>query len=649
MRRVALGRPVRGFRPGAPGTKSVRIRVALPLLASDALSSVAYAPDEILLTLAAAGLAGMAVGPWVGLAIAAVMAVVIASYRQTIRAYPGGGGDYTVARTNLGPLAGATVGGAMMVDSVLTVAVSVSSGAQYFAAIIPPLEHHALPLAVALVAVLMAVSLRGVKALAPTVVVAVYAFMAALGVTALVGGVQFVTGTLHDAATAGLTVVPASGFEAGLTGIGGAFLVLRAFSSGAVALTGVQTISTGVPMFRRPKARNAARSLTFLGIACAVLLVGVLVMANRMGVRFVDNPATGLLRDGKPVGPGFHQEPVLAQIVEAIYQSWTPVAVAVIALVGLLLILAASTAFRWVPALMSLLAHDEFLPKQFYRRGDRRVAAHGIITLGIAAMVLIVLFDAKVTRLIQLYIVGVFISFTLSQLGMIRHWNALIPLAETPKERRRMVMSRLVNAVGLALTSVTLVIVVVTKFTHGAWITVVAVGLAVWAMAGVHGHYRKVTAELDVSPGDRSLLALPSRVHAIVLVSSMNRSTARAVAYARATRPSSIEALTVAVDQRRVRQLRKDWDAADVPITLRIMDSPSREITVPLVQYITEMRRRSPRDLVMLYIPEKVVGHWWERWLHNRSAARLTSRLRHVPGVVIASVPWQLNSSEVTT
>ncbi|MDR3359474.1 MAG: APC family permease, partial [Bifidobacteriaceae bacterium] len=611
--RLVLGKPTREFAPRLK-PRALPIRQALPLLAPDALSSVAYAPDEILLTLAAAGLVGLTMSPWVGLAIAAVMAVVLASYRQTIKAYPQGGGDYTVAKENLGLAAGGLVGGAAMVDSLLTVAVSVSAGAQYFAAVAPGLEGHAKTLAVALVVVITVASLRGVKALDNTVILAVYAFIGALGLTALVGGVEAIVGTLPKGPTADLEVIPQAGYESGLTALAAAFLALRAFSSGAVALTGVQTIATGVQTFRDPKERSAARSLTLLGVACAGLLVGVLVLARIIGAVFVADPATQLRRSsGAPLGADFHQEPILAQIADTVFAEARPVAMVVTALVGLLLILAASTAFRWVPALMSMLAQDEFMPKQFYRRSDRRVAAHGIVTLGVGSAALIWLMGASVTRLVQLYIVGVFLSFTISQLGMLRHWNARLPLAKTPAERRGMAASRAVNAFGLVFTAVALVIVVVTKFAHGAWISLGLVGGAFWFMISVRRHYRRVARELKIRPGDRTDLGLPSRVHGIVLVSAMDRATARTVAYARATRPTSLEAVSVAVDLARVWELRRGWDRANVPVTLRILDSPSREITRPLIDYIAARRRRSPRDLIMLYIPEKVVRHWWER------------------------------------
>jgi amino acid transporter len=641
--RLILGRPTREFAPRARPV-IYRIRHALPLLAPDALSSVAYAPDEILLTLAAGGVVALTLSPWVGLAIAAVMAVVVTSYRQTVKEYPEGGGDYTVAKENLGLRAGGLVGGAAMVDSLLTVAVSVSCGAQYFGAIVPALEDHAKVVAVALVALITLMALWGIKALDQTVIYAVYLFLGALVLLGVAGGIGHLNSTLGKSPAAAFEVVPTAPYAAGLTTLGAAFLLVRAFSSGAVALTGVQTISTGVASFREPKPRNAARSLTFLGIMCGGLLIGILLLAQRVGAVFVANPTTELAYpSGQLVGPEYHQEPILAQIAAAVFHDSWPVFIIVTALVGFLLVLAATTAFRWVPALMSMLAQDEFLPKQFSRRADRRVAAHGIITLGIGSAALIWLMNASVTRLIQLYIVGVFLSFTISQLGMLKHWNGKLPLAKTAPERRRIRSSRAVNALGLALTAIALVIVVVTKFIYGAWISLGLVGAAFWVMLAIRRHYRRVADELKLPREGREALGLPSRVHAIVLVSAMNRATARAVAYARASNPDTLEALTVAVDMARVWDLRRGWVRADLPVTLRVLDSPGREITRPLIDHIADLRTRAPRDVVILYIPEKVVRHWWERFLHNRSAARLTSKLRHIPGVVVASVPWQLD------
>ena len=591
------------------------------MLAPDALSSVAYAPDEILLMLGAGGLGVLAAGPWVGLAIVGLMAVVIASYRQTIKAYPRGG-DYQVARTNLGPMAGVTVGGAMMVDALLTVAVSVSAGAHYLAAVFPSLNPHVMKLAMGLVVLLTLAALRGAKLIAPVVISAVYVFLGVLGVTALVGGIRWLMGNLPAAVSAdALASQPATA----LTALAWAGLAMRAFASGAVALTGVQSVSQGMYIFREPKQKAATRSLAVLGIGCSGMLLGVLVLAQHIGV------ASG------------EAEPVLAQILRSVFSGAGLLFAAGTVMVALLLVVAAGSAFRWVPVLMSMLAHDAYLPKQFYRRGDRRVAAHGIVTLSFGSLALIWLFDASISRLIYLYIIGVFTSFTLSQLGMIRHWNSQLRLTKTAGERRRLMLARVISGIGFISTTATAVIVVVTKFTHGAWLSLGLVAAAVTLMAAVHRHYVRVARELMPPQDDPTVNALPSRVHAIVLVSVVSKATARAIAYARATRPAKLEALTVGIDQRRLSQLRRDWDKAGLPVKLRVMDAPTGELTRPVIDYITEARRRAPRDLVVLYLPEKVVRHWWERLLHNRSAARLTTRLKDVPGVVIASVPWQLD------
>ncbi|MDR1799653.1 MAG: APC family permease [Bifidobacteriaceae bacterium] len=640
LKRLVMGRPGRTVPAGQP--RSVRMRYALPMLAPDALSSVAYAPDEILLTLAAAGLAGRLASPWVGVGIVAVLAVVIASYRQTVKAYPDGGGDYSVVRANFGPWAAGLVGAAMMVEALLTVAVSICSGALYLAAIVPALGDHTMVLGVALTWVVALVVLRATRVVGRVVVVAVYAFLGVLAVMLAVGVIEWAFGALPLAESAGFQAVPRAALTGGLASVAGAYLLARAFSTGAVAVTGVQTIATGVPMFREPVSRNAARSLTFLGLLCGGLLLPVLWLAREAGVRYVDNPDRDLVTaTGGAIPEDYLQRPVLVQIADSVFHSWTPIVVLVSALVGGLLILAASAAFRWLPQVLSLVAHDELFPKQFYRRSDRRVAAHGIITVAAGSTALIVIMGASLTRLIQLYVVGAFLSFTLGQLGMIRHWTAARALAQTKAERRHIWWSRAINAVGLALTTITLVIVVVTKLTHGAWITLGLVAGIFAAMLAIRRHYREVDQAVAIESG-QATATLPSRVHAIVLVSAMTRATARALAYARATRPSTLEALNVAIDRAGCRDLWRAWDRLNVPVTLRILDAPAREITRPLVDYIERLRLVAPHDLVVLYIPEKVVAHWWQQWLHNRSAERLTSRLRHVPGVVVTSVPWQL-------
>ena len=644
-KRLVLGRPVRSERLGS---SLLPKRIALPVFSADALSSVAYAPDEILLTLAVAGLSAVLISPWVGLAVVVVLAVVVLSYRRNVHAYPGGGGDYEVATVNLGPRAGVGVASALLVDYVLTVAVSISSGAQYAASALPGLRGHEATVAIVLIVLLTLANLRGVRESGRAFAVPVYLFMAALGLLVLVGSVRWATGTLGLSESAGYEVVPMSAYENGLTGLGGALLVLRAFASGSAALTGVEAISNGVPSFREPKSRNAARTLALLGGISITLLGSILLLAHATQVHVVEDPETQLRLDGEPVGADHMQHPVIGQLASVIFDGVPALYYVVVAVTGLILLLAANTAFNGFPVLGSVLAKDGYLPRQLHTRGDRLAFSNGILTLAAGAIVLVWAFDAQVTRLIQLYIVGVFVSFTFSQLGMVRHWTRALRTEHVPHLRRRMRRDRVVNSVGFALTGTVLVVVLVTKFLHGAWIAVLAMAAVFVVMRAVRRHYDLVSAELALGDDPAVSRALPSRVHAIVLVSRLHKPTMRAVAYARASRPSVIEAVTVGVDPEEAARLAAEWDALDLPVPLRILSSPFREITRPVLGYVRSVRRRSPRDLVVVYIPEYVVGHWWEQLLHNQSALRLKSRLLFTPGVVVASVPWQLTSSQRT-
>jgi amino acid transporter len=639
LKRLLVGRPVRSERLGETLLPK---RIALPVFASDALSSVAYAPDEIFLTLAAAGLTSYALSPVIGISVAFVMLIVVASYRQNVHAYPSGGGDYEVATVNLGPTAGITVASALLVDYVLTVAVSISSGAQYAATAMPFLRGHEALFAVIVVVLLTTVNLRGVRESGTAFAIPTYVFMAAiLGMSAW-GFLRYFLGNLPAAESANLTLLPEPTYNQGLVGLAGGFLLLRAFSSGCAALTGVEAISNGVPAFKTPKSKNAANTLALLGGIAVTMLLSIIVLARLMHVRFAELPAEQLQLDGKSVGADYVQNPVIGQIARALFSGFPPAFYLVAAATGLILVLAANTAFNGFPVLGSILARDDLLPRQLHTRGDRLAYSNGIIVLAAAASVLILVFDAEVTRLIQLYIVGVFISFTLSQTGMVRHWTRLLRTETDPAARARMMRSRVINAIGLTITGAVLVVVLITKFVRGAYLALLFMALLFLLMQAIRRHYRKVRMELEEEKKGR---ILPSRVHSIVLVSKVHKPTMRALAYARASRPSVLEAVTVTVDPEETRKLQEEWERMDIPVPLRALDSPYREITRPVLNYVRSIRRESPRDLIVVYIPEYVVGHWWEQLLHNQSALRLKGSLHYVPGVMVASVPWQLRSS----
>ena len=640
-KRILVGRKLRSTQLGETLLPK---RIALPVFASDALSSVAYAPDEIFLTLSIAGLAALAISWKVAIVVAVVLIVVVLSYRQNVHAYPSGGGDYEVANTNLGATAGLTVASALLVDYVLTVAVSISSAAQYAASAIPALAGHQAEAAVIAVLFLTTMNLRGVRESGTAFAIPTYVFMFTILGMAAWGFGRMLFGHLPDASSSTLDLHAEGKFAAGAGTLAMGFLVLRAFSSGCAALTGVEAISNGVPAFKKPKSRNAATTLALLGTISITMVLSVVSLANVMHVRFAEDPATQLLRDGVPVGDSFHQDPIIGQLAKGIFDHFSAGFYLVAASTGVILVLAANTAFNGFPVLGSILARDGYLPRQLHTRGDRLAFSNGIIILAGFAIVLIVSFNAEVTRLIQLYIVGVFVSFTISQTGMVRHWTRHLRTESDPARRRHMVRSRVINAVGLTCTGLVLVVVLLTKFLLGAYIAIIAMAVLFLLMKGIHRHYATVGREMAVDEAER--LTLPSRVHSIVLVSKLHRPTLRALAFAKAARPYTLAAVTVDVDADESDALQAEWDRRDIPVPLKRLASPYREITRPILQYVRDIRRQSPRDVVMVYIPEYVVGHWWEHFLHNQSALRLKGRLLFTPGVMVTSVPYQLLSSQ---
>jgi amino acid transporter len=600
-------------------------KIALPVFASDALSSVAYATQEILLVLSLGGIALLHYAPWIGLGVGLLMLVVVASYRQNVHAYPSGGGDYEVATTNLGPKVGLTVASALMVDYTLTVAVSVSAGVANLASAFPSLNPHVAVISVIVVAVIAVINLRGVRESGTAFAIPTYLFIGVVGLLIVWGLSKVASGHAPVAESAHL-VIPPAGQYAGLALV---FLILKAFASGCTALTGVEAISNGVPAFRPPKSKNAATTLALLGIISVAMFAGVTALALISHVHELPTDLT--------------QRTVIAQIGRAVFGSSSPFFYLLQLVTALILVLAANTAFNGFPVLASILAKDGYLPRQLHNRGDRLAYSNGILLLSGFAILLIIIFNASPTRLIQLYIIGVFVSFVCSQTGMIRHWNRLLRGVTDPAVRRQMYRSRTINTIGASVTAVVLVIVLVFKFLSGAWIVVLAMP-AIWlTMRGISRHYAKVAVELT-PPVDQPV-TLPSSNRAIVLVSKLHLPTLRAVAYARATQPSQLEAVTVSVDPNDAARLREEWERADIPVPLTIVASPFRDITGPVVAYVSRLRRESPRDVVTVFIPEYVVGRWWEQVLHNQSALRLKARLLLLPGVIVASVPYQLNSA----
>lgn len=637
-KRLLVGRKLRSTQLGETLLPK---RIALPVFASDALSSVSYAPDEILLTLSLAGLVAYSYSWKIALLVAVVMLVVVASYRQNVHAYPSGGGDYEVATVNLGPNAGLTVGSALLVDYVLTVAVSISSGVANAKSVFPMIDTHEALVASIAAVVLMSLNLRGVRESGTLFAIPTYCFMA--GILVMIGWGLFrilVLGDTIQAHSAQYGIEADPNYEpfAGLVMVA---LLARAFSSGCAALTGVEAISNGVPAFRKPKSKNAATTLLLLGLISVTMLMGVITLARLTGLKLIDAGRSHYTLDGVRVD--VVEETAIGQLARAIFTGFPPAFYFVVFATMLILFLAANTAFNGFPVLGSILARDGYLPRQLHTRGDRLAYSNGIVLLALFAIVLIVAFDAEVTRLIQLYVVGVFVSFTVSQLGMLRHWTRLLKTEIRPAVRRQMLRSRVINGIGLTMTGTVLIIVLVSKFTQGAYIAIIAMAVLFVMMKGIRRHYRRVSAETALAEGEER--TLPSRVHAVVLVSKLHKPTARALAFAKAARPSTLEALTVAVDPDETARLVEQWEEAGIDIPLKVIASPYREVTNPILDYVKNLRKESPRDVVTVYIPEYVVGRWWEQILHNQSALRLKGRLLFTPGVMVTSVPYLLSSS----
>ncbi|OBK16524.1 APC family permease [Mycobacterium asiaticum] len=633
-RRLLIGRP---FRSDRLSHTLLPKRIALPVFASDALSSVAYAPEEIFLMLSVGGLAAYTLAPWIGLAVAAVMLVVVASYRQNVHAYPSGGGDYEVVTTNLGANAGLTVASALMVDYVLTVAVSTASAMSNIGSAVPFVAHHKVWFCVAAILLVTALNLRGVRESGLAFAIPTYAFI--IGVAGMLGWGLFRIFVLGNPLQAESAKYHMHSEHGKIVGFALVFLMARAFSSGCAALTGVEAISNGVPAFEKPKSKNAATTLLMLGAIAVTLLMGIIVLAKKTGVQLVSDPAQ---LPGAPL-----QKTLVTQLAQVVFGNFHIGFVLITAVTALILVLAANTAFNGFPVLGSVLAQHSYLPRQLHTRGDRLAFSNGIGFLSFSALLAIVAFRAELSALIQLYIVGVFISFTLSQIGMVRHWTRLLRTETDPAARRRMVRSRVVNTIGFIATGAVLLVVMITKFLAGAWIAVVTMALLFGLMKLIRRHYDGVSRELAEQAAEHGdEIVLPSRNHAVVLVSKLHLPTLRALAYARATRPDVLEAVTVSVDEGETRDLQHQWEESDISVPLKVIASPYREITRPILDYVKRVSKESPRTVVTVFIPEYVVGRWWEQLLHNQSALRLKGRLLFMPGVMVTSVPWQLTSSE---
>jgi amino acid transporter len=593
---------------------------ALPIFASDALSSSAYATEEILLVLVLAGTGALSYSMPIAAVIVLLLAIVTISYRQTIKAYPNGGGAYIVAHENLGRMPGLAAAGALMVDYVLTVAVSVAAGVAAITSAFPEAHDFRVPIALAVVAIFTLGNLRGVRESGTIFAAPTYFFILMMGSMIVIGFIRVLIGDapgslLHEApphetvaATQGLTL----------------FLILRAFSSGSAALTGVEAISNGVPAFKPPESENARKTLATMACILAFLVLGITFISSRFGVVVTEEST----------------ETVVSILGEEVFGGKNAVYFAYQAATALVLFLAANTAYADFPRLSAILATDRFMPRQFTFRGDRLAFSHGILVLAASAGLLLVIFGAEVTNLIPLYAVGVFVSFTLSQSGMVQHWLKL----KEPGWRSSLV----INGIGAAATAVVAIIIASTKFVSGAWISILAMAILMAGFALIRRHYdwfqRKIAVTEDEIPSfvqpapPRDPFAAPE--HVIVPVDSVSKITLGAIAMAREI-SSNITALHLTDDAEQAREFAERWERAVPDIPLLVIESPYRAFVAPILKYLERLDEQEEQRVTVI-LPTFVARHWWERILHNRDVLRLKPFLKDRPGLRVVDFPYRL-------
>ena len=605
VKRVLIGRPL-----ASDADQHTRLPklLALPVFAADALASTAFASQEILAVLwPVAG--AMSIGYLVplSLVVVALLVIVVTSYFQTLHAYPSGGGSYIVSRENLGTNASLVAAASLMVDYILTVSVSIAAGVAAITSAIEPLRDHGVALGLGLIALITLANLRGAKESGAMFAPPTYAYIGLMGFTILWGLYQSAVGHTQP-----ITAPPVSG-QVALSGVT-AFLLLRAFSSGAVALSGVEAISNGIQAFRKPEPRNAAITLVWAAGILGTMFAGIAVLAGRLHPVFSES------------------ETILSQIARHLYGSGAMYGM-VQASTAAILVLSANTAFADFPRLSGIVASDGFLPRQLASRGDRLVLSNGILALALVAGGLFAAFGGNTTRLIPLFAVGLFMSFTLSQAGMVVHHQR----RREPGWRWKLA----INAVGTIATAGVTGIVMISKFTEGAWIPTSLIPLIVFGFKGIQRHYRKVAQDLLVDAG----APVPKVALGVVVLvgGTVNQGVLNALGFASALQADLLRAVNVSFSADAADRLRHEWEDHNIEVTLDIVDSPYRDLVHPLMQYIDQIDDLDPNDILTIVVPEFVVHRWWEHLLHNQSALWLKARLLFRPNTVVISVPVTIN------
>jgi amino acid transporter len=582
----------------------------LAILSSDALSSVAYATEEIVRTLILAGVAALTVSTRIGMVIAGLLLIVAFSYRQTIHAYPSGGGAYIVAKDNLGPTAGLIAAAALLIDYVMTVAVSIAAGVAAVVSAFPQWHVNRTEMGLACVVLIAIGNLRGIRESGRIFSVPTYFFIVSMLVLIATGVFRALTGGIVPIVPAG-TPTPS-----GITALN-TFLILRAFANGCTAMTGVEAVSNGVPAFKPPEEKNAATTLLVMAGLCVTLFMGVTLLAGAYHVVPLVESSRGY-------------ETIVSQLARGVFGGRGVPYYAVQAATTLILILAANTAFADFPRLSSIIARDRYLPRQFMNQGDRLAFSNGILVLSFLAAVLLVAFEGDTHALIPLYMIGVFVSFTLSQAGMVRKWRR-----EGGEGWRS---SAVLNLVGAVATGLVLVVVAVTKFAEGAWIILFLIPVLVLWFRSVHKHYARVGEQLSL----RAWAPEP-RNHNTVLVpiSGVHQAVVQALQYAKII-SSDVRAVYVDVDAAATAAVRREWETWGRGVPLVVLTSEFRSVMEPLLEYIEQVDAERPDDFVTIVLPEFVPARWWHHLLHNQRALLIKGALLFKPNTVVTSVPFHL-------
>jgi amino acid transporter len=594
---------------------------ALAVLSSDALSSVAYATEQILIVLALAGAAALSTSLAIMGAIVLLLAFVVLSYRQTIKAYPKGGGSYIVAKDNLGPLFGLVAGAALMTDYVLTVAVSVASGVDQIQSAIPAAGSQRVAICIALIALIMVGNLRGIRESGSIFAAPTYLFIAAMFAMLITLIVRGATGSILPA-----TETAAIHGTESIT----LFLILRAFASGCTALTGVEAISDGVPAFKPPEWRNARITLTVMGVILAAMFIGVTVASQGLGLHPFDPAHVSC--SSVVAGSSCQYQSVIAQLAVRAFGSGSAFFVVTAIATTLILILAANTSFSDFPRLLFFLARDDYAPHQFGRLGDRLAYSNGILVLGVLAMLLEFIFGGKVDSLIPLYAVGVFLAFTMSQAGMVMRWLR----RREPGWRHGLPL----NFIGMCLTGVVFVIFGASKLLEGAWVVLVIIPTLVMVFRAINRHYSDVAVQVDA---DTSTRAIAVQATFIVPITDLNGIAFESLAMARSFSPTVI-AVHVCDNPEHIARLRAKWEAWGNHVPLTIIETPYRSYIRPLLAYLDAIDRQRPDDTLVVVVPELVLDRWWHNLLHNQTALRLKAALLFRRRTVVMNVPYHIDA-----